>query len=118
MNILETDSHFLASNHIIDYSLILGEVRVSSQEKLREFIEENPTFGQNLYIASSGMVYTMGIIDPLTNFNAKKNLEYMFKRCRYGHRMSCVPPDRYANRFMDFMKEIFVEEKVARTSPN
>ena len=52
----------------------------------------------------------MGIIDPLTNFGAGKNLEYTFKRCRFGHRMSCVPPDRYALRFMDFMREIFVEE--------
>ena len=86
---------------------------MQSQDHLREFIEENPELGQNLYIAQSGMVYQMGIIDPLTNFGAGKNLEYTFKRCRFGHRMSCVPPDRYASRFMDFMREIFVEERVA-----
>ena len=93
-------------------------MRVKSQESLREFIEENPDMGKNLYIASSGMVFTMGIIDPLTNFNAKKNIEYMVKRCRFGHRMSCVPPDRYATRFMDFMREILVEERMTQTSPN
>ena len=61
------------------------------------------------------MIYQMGIIDPLTNFNAKKNIEYSAKRCRFGHRMSCVPPQIYANRFMGFMKEIFVEESAAAT---
>lgn len=56
------------------------------------------------------MIYQMGIIDPLTNFNAKKNVEYSLKRCRFGHRMSCVPPQIYAARFMGFMREIFLEE--------
>ena len=59
------------------------------------------------------MIYQMGIIDPLTNFNAKKNIEYTAKRCRFGHRMSCVPPHIYSNRFMKFMREIFVEDSSA-----
>lgn len=59
------------------------------------------------------MIYQMGIIDPLTSFNAKKNIEYSAKRCRFGHRMSCVPPQIYSNRFMKFMREIFVEDSSA-----
>ena len=93
IDILETDTQFLASCEIIDYSLILGEVKFNqSIEELRELIEEEPGLSQNLYLASNGMIYQIGIIDPLTNFNAKKNIEYTLKRCRFGHRMSCVPP--------------------------
>ena len=85
----------------------MGEVRTKGLENLRQFVEENPTLGKNLYVSSDLAVYQMGIIDPLTKFNAKKNLEYSFKRCRYGHSMSCVPPRQYAERFMGFMNEIF-----------
>ena len=58
----------------------------------------------------------MGIIDPLTNFGTKKNLEYTFKRCRYGHQMSCIPPKQYGIRFVKFMNEIFEEGSTIQTS--
>jgi len=113
-DILESDAHFLADCNIIDYSLILGEVQIKDRNLLMQTIDENPDAGTNLYVSSTGAIYQMGIIDPLTNFNGKKRMEYLLKRCKSGHRMSCVPPERYAQRFINFMHEIFVEEEMTR----
>ena len=87
-------------------------------DELREFIDDSPTLGQHLYIAEDRKVYQMGIIDPLTNFGTKKNLEYTFKRCRYGKQMSCIPPKQYGPRFVNFMHEIFEEEENAAQTSN
>jgi 1-phosphatidylinositol-4-phosphate 5-kinase len=47
----------------------------------------------------------IGIIDIFTEFNSRKKLEYYYKRVKYaGNTMSCVPPDMYAERFLEFMK--------------
>ena len=45
LSILETDAQFLSCSGLIDYSLILGEVKVQDVDELREFIEDNPTTG-------------------------------------------------------------------------
>lgn len=34
----------------------------------------------------------IGIIDILTNFSAKKHLEYLSKRILYGPTISAIPP--------------------------
>ena len=57
-----------------------------------------------IYKSSDGNeLYVIGVIDTLTDFTFKKRLEYIFKRCRYGHEMSCIPPQQYCERFYDFM---------------
>lgn len=58
LDILETDTQFLASCNIIDYSLILGEVKFTeSIAELKDLIEDEPSLSQNLYLASNGMIY-------------------------------------------------------------
>ena len=44
-------------------------------------------------LSSDGQtLYFVGIIDILTNYGAKKKLEYAFKSIRYGKKVSCIPP--------------------------
>lgn len=50
-------------------------------------------------------IYYIGIIDILTEFNVKKNLEYFYKMVRYCSKdMSCVPPALYQSRFMHYIR--------------
>lgn len=48
-------------------------------------------------------IYFIGIIDTLTEFNAKKKIEYNFKKTFFGKGISCLPPKDYATRFYNFI---------------
>ena len=37
-------------------------------------------------------------------------MEYIFKKAKYGMKMSCIPPGPYSKRFIDFMNKIIVYE--------
>jgi hypothetical protein len=115
---IESDAQFLANNNIIDYSLLVGvvprdkdsnqipmfdmeEVGLSKQGKKGSFIE-NTSGDSHFYI---------GIIDALTPFNAFKRSEYLVKRIFQGKGISCLPPQKYKERFIDFMSEkVFISE--------
>ena len=47
-------------------------------------------------------IYFVGIIDTLTYYGAKKQLEYNFKHIVYGRTISCVPPKQYGERFFNY----------------
>ena len=104
-DIVRKDADFFAAARIIDYSLLLGEVVENDMDDLRDQIRANPELGSGVYFDVEGRAWVIGIIDPLTGFNFKKNLEYRGKRLRHGTEMSCVPPPLYAERFKDFMEE-------------
>lgn len=55
---------------------------------------------QNMHI----LIY-VGLIDFLQPFNTVKNLEYSYKKVRYGSGFSCVPPELYASRFLKFIDD-------------
>lgn len=79
-----------------------------------EYIEEEKTEeNTNREILNDGGVYSenrdeiyyFGIIDILTNYNFAKKMEYCFKTIRYcSHQMSCIPPDEYQQRFINYMR--------------
>lgn len=49
-------------------------------------------------------LYYLGLIDFLQPFNARKLAEYHLKSLVYDRRsFSCIPPEPYADRFLDFM---------------
>lgn len=52
-----------------------------------------------------------GIIDILQGYTARKSMETAFKGIT-GKRseISCVPPDEYSSRFLDFMDFVFQDE--------
>jgi hypothetical protein len=83
----------LQENSIIDYSLLIGEIEEPIEEvkeKIRQ--SKDPEIAQGLYF-SNKKAYIMGIIDPLTGYTCRKKAEYLFKSCRHGNNMSCVPPE-------------------------
>jgi len=127
---LSNDAQFLESCNIIDYSVLLGELKLSSGqiEELRaEARSSGSSLGVNgLYIVKTVVdgntvaddgptdsqsvqerAYIIGVIDTLTGFDLKKKAEFGFKRCLYGNEMSCIPPHQYQQRFTKFMAECF-----------
>jgi 1-phosphatidylinositol-4-phosphate 5-kinase len=49
-------------------------------------------------------IYFIGIIDMLTEFTAAKSFEYLGKLIiNCNHKMSCVPPKKYQERFLSFL---------------
>ena len=109
MNILKSDSTFLANSNLMDYSLLLGEIE-STEEELKELkewcqSEDEKDRPHGIYINSDGTkAYVLAIIDCLTDYNCKKKAEYAFKcvtSC--SKKMSCVPPSDYATRFFNFL---------------
>jgi hypothetical protein len=53
-------------------------------------------------------MYYLGLIDFLQPFNTRKYVEYQLKALVYNRRsFSCIPPDAYADRFLDFLETHF-----------
>ena len=53
----------------------------------------------------------MGIIDTLTNYGTKKVFENLGKSIIHdGKAISCIPPDRYAKRFYEFMINVVIAQ--------
>ena len=58
-----------------------------------------------LVSADGTQIYFLGIIDILTEFNTKKSIEHVARSIfQDKNTVSCVPPDRYGDRFFDFMR--------------
>lgn len=54
-------------------------------------------------------IYFIGVIDIFTEFNARKRLENIYKSvAQDAYTISCVPPQRYADRFYDFVGNAFI----------
>jgi len=112
---LEMDSKFLASNNIIDYSLLLGIHDLKDGSLPDDYA--GTSGAQPLHQRDSGGVvskdrqamYFMGVIDILTPYDALKKAEHCAKSIRYFYSaagISCCPPGAYAERFNKFMKGI------------
>lgn len=54
-----------------------------------------------------GKIFYMGIIDILQEYNTRKSIEskYRYFRSSDPNAASCVPPDEYAKRFLEFFDE-------------
>lgn len=62
-------------------------------------------------------IYHVGIIDYLQDFNIEKKLENFFKQYvkKKGNLISAVPPSKYAERFLRFMRdEVIVDQKLGK----
>lgn len=114
LEIISADADFLASCNIIDYSLLLGEIKLGPQgiTELRENCKSLPEFGTNVYLDKNGKAYLIGIIDPLNGYTLVKKLEYFAKRLKHGNNMSCIPPQQYAERFKHFMGNTVFDQDV------
>ena len=84
--IFESDTQFLADNHLMDYSCLLT-------------IETNPKDGSKFY--------HWGIIDYLQEWTVSKKLERAWKtkaNKSIAFDVSAIPCQPYKERFMEFMK--------------
>jgi hypothetical protein len=77
------DVQFLQRSNIIDYSMLLGQLKIDLPT-LKNLCKEDPSLGQGVFIDDEERAWIIGIIDPLTGFNLQKKLEYSYKRSRYG----------------------------------
>ena len=72
-----------------------------------------------IYSIDKNVIYFIGIIDILTEYNCKKSVEYFFKLIRYcSENMSCVPPVNYMNRFNNYMETIILNDLPSRETEN
>ena len=115
---LRDDSVFLASLNLNDYSFLLG-IHVSSEpiEAQSSRRSDGARFSafQRFYggIPSTNQreVFYVGIIDVLTDYGLKKMGEHISKAVLYDSKqVSCVPPNEYQSRFVDYLASVFVAE--------
>lgn len=97
------DSRFFKKNNINDYSLMVAFVRYPVGEASKK--EGNVFKSVRGGVASSeeGVLLVLSIIDFLTVFEARKNLEYIFKSTFLSKDVSCIPPSDYCHRFREFI---------------
>eukprot|EP00930_Biecheleria_cincta_P104633 TRINITY_DN96_c0_g1_i1.p1 TRINITY_DN96_c0_g1~~TRINITY_DN96_c0_g1_i1.p1 ORF type:complete len:831 (+),score=148.52 TRINITY_DN96_c0_g1_i1:79-2571(+) len=122
---IKRDSEFLASNNIIDYSLLLGiheredgaptesansqmtSYQARSHDASEAAAQQRRT-RQGEWSSDDRTVYFMGIIDILTPYDGLKKIEHTVKAVRYDSKgVSCCPPVQYAARFNRFMENAF-----------
>jgi 1-phosphatidylinositol-4-phosphate 5-kinase len=93
---------------LLDYEIHEEDLNDTMIEIIqKETGQQNPFIDTNdggIASPKGDEVYFIGIIDMLIEFNAAKNLEYLgklFYTC--SHKMSCVPPKMYQERFLGFL---------------
>lgn len=105
---LDSDSDFLASKNLMDYSLLVGVVHKHFKVDNVDLDPED-SFERNKHGALTADIVTgpgdfyIGIIDILQDWNLRKQLEHWFKvlfRCADGPGLSAVPAAYYKKRFM------------------
>ena len=103
IKILKRDVNFFKSKGLIDYSLLLGIIDQPDQKAL------NSQEFNCIKIDDSKMVI-LGIIDFLETFTLSKKCEKVFKNTKNFCKetdVSCQPPDKYAQRFIDALTNWF-----------
>mmetsp|Transcript_10863 Transcript_10863/g.15921 ORF Transcript_10863/g.15921 Transcript_10863/m.15921 type:complete len:720 (-) Transcript_10863:32-2191(-) len=113
---LRTDSSFLSSLGIIDYSFIVGvytfpssssssSVHHSTSYRERSFFQSDAA---GFLSADGRHLYYFAIIDTLIPYNFKKKAERLLKTVVHGdeHSISVSDPSFYSNRFISFLESI------------
>lgn len=102
---LDNDAAFLSSNKLIDYSLLVGVHEIGNspiKSGQDDICKEKMSVVRSV---SKSEVRYFGIVDILTPYVVQKKLETLFSgtlMCRPG--ISCQPPNKYHQRFIEFCK--------------
>ena len=130
---MEIDTKFLASQNIMDYSLLLGiyYMKISQQNPLTSYklknndenklkkqktnanLMTNYAGGVRAQVIEGPGIYYMGIIDILQKYNLRKKFEHYCKKIilrKDGKGISCVEPQYYQMRYMNYMKSIMITD--------
>eukprot|EP01084_Bolivina_argentea_P311701 539568_1 len=118
LNQLEKDTTWLQQHNIIDYSLLLGIYYFKIEFQPTETKDENVYSSESLSgirakINDSAGVYFIGIIDGLQPYNFKKQMENLYKSCKYRSNnkgISVVNPVLYQKRFVNYMNDVIVSQ--------
>jgi len=108
-SLIHKDVLFFAKHNILDYSLLLG----IHQRTLSPSSQSEPLpaggLARGYPSVDNARVFYLGIIDILCQYDAKKRMETFFKSFRFERKgISAVPPQEYADRFLDFISSHIV----------
>ena len=113
---LKKDVQFMKANHLMDYSFLYvkGKNKDKSERGKDKDKDKDRQSGfsrfRKLEDIEGEYCYSFSIIDYLQKYSTRKRMENAIKRVFYystSQFVSCVHPDLYANRFLDFIKPIF-----------
>ncbi|OMJ67935.1 hypothetical protein SteCoe_34773 [Stentor coeruleus] len=99
---LMADVKLLRMNRLMDYSMLIAT---------SDGYENAEKPQHSIYSLNREKVYTMGIIDFLTEYGYMKSVEKNFSTLRYGRlakRASVANPSRYSGRFVNFILSVVV----------
>lgn len=96
---IKADADYLGENQTLDYSLLLGIIDLEALKKqdpqdpvlayAKKIAKKSSDAERGIYLSvGKKKMYIIGIIDTLTNYTTRKQLEYYFKRCKHGTKMS------------------------------
>lgn len=122
--VIESDSLFLSSLKVMDYSLLLGihEIKGDPETYLNHLTREadktdkfpngmkkpiHNIFRGGVVSHDKTCIYLFAIIDIYTLYNGTKKVENFFKTVAYGKGVSSVDPKIYAARFKSFLNKQF-----------
>ena len=100
---ITADSRFFKKNNINDYSLMVAFVRHPAGEEGRKEGNAFKSLRGGVASRTPGVLMVLTIIDILTAFEGRKNLEYLFKSTFLSKDVSCIPPSDYCHRFRQFI---------------
>lgn len=94
-----------ARDSIAPYVPVLGESIIPA-ETMARFFEKHEG---GMRSVDGQTIYYFGIIDIFTHYGVMKKMEHFIKSVQYDSTtISCIPPENYADRFYEFMKnEVF-----------
>lgn len=101
---IDADVTFLAAQGLMDYSLLVGLHMIRPHDSVDKREIMNVTVFEDLT-----RICYIGIVDILTLYNWRKAAETWLGRLTCRTNVSCQPPERYADRMVDFVRNhIFV----------
>lgn len=125
IRIIEKDCDLFEDLNLMDYSMLVYRLKIN-EGILRKFYsaKEWKYYHKNFFLCDgvdddgNSTAFCFTIIDYLQDYNFFKNMEYIYKNFINLKKkltdgiveMSCVPPDRYAKRFVEYFKDMVKEE--------
>merc|ERR1712176_634261 len=88
------------------------------QRKISTDISNHFVFNTNNYAIKSSnnnFIYFMGLIDCLSEYDTEKKVAHVVKHAKHGSEISTVKPQKYKDRFLDFVEKQVVPLSVQST---
>lgn len=105
--VLGQDAKFLGQMGLMDYSLLLVvEERTAKGIKATRTLEDPATCHNKILSQDKKLIYHIGVIDYLQNWNYVKRIENLYKTRilqRDPYQIAAIEPKKYARRFTNFL---------------